>query len=363
MGLLRSNFRYTLQFLWQRFWNILDDFESIDSRSDEHHHFWWALQQKQSQTLGRKLRLSNGCQFCVSIGTPINRHKSIYVLFMRFTQRWQDSNFHCWSSSMLSLWETYTAITQPTKNQVPYFQTNPYRGFLFSQQIWLPWVLVHADGSYTQEGAQASAVGCPVHSFHFVPTCSYCVRLCPFGFMALLTPGRSYCQAQCLWASSCNIRVWAMPGSLLCRNGHWAMPEKPIFLHRNFCRLCRTCKTFLFHTTLWCRTSSMSMLSVEHKSSPINQSSKVYQARPTKCGIFCWLSLKDLQSLPAILSDVLKQWSTPQFVVLDCFHVYVGCFEDTCVIVCLVCWPVSRALQLQATSMIKQRRHLVWGSN
>lgn len=58
----------------------------------------------------------------------------------------------------------------------------------------------------------------------------------------------------------------------------------------------------------------LSMLSVEHKSSPINQSSKVYQARPTKCCIFFWLSLKDLQSLPAILSDVLKQWSTPQFV-------------------------------------------------
>ena len=61
----------------------------------------------------------------------------------------------------------------------------------------------------------------------------------------------------------------------------------------------------------------LSMLSVEHKSSP----SKVYQTRQ-KCGI-CWLSLKDLQSLPAILSDVLKQWSTPQFVLLRCFNAYV----------------------------------------
>ena len=62
----------------------------------------------------------------------------------------------------------------------------------------------------------------------------------------------------------------------------------------------------------------LSMLSVEHKSSP----SKVYQTRQ-KCGIYCWLSLKDLQSLPAILSDVLKQWSTPQFVLLRCFNAYV----------------------------------------
>lgn len=362
MGLLRSNFRYTLQFLWQRFWNILDDFESIDSRSDEHHHFWWALQQKQSQTLGLKLRLSNGCQFCVSIGTPINRHKSIYVLFMRFAQRWQDSNFHCWSSSMLSLWETYTAITQPTKNQVPYFQTNPYRGFLFSQQIWLPWVLVHADGSYTQEGAQASAVGCPVHSFHFVPTCSYCVRLCPFGFMALLTPGRSYCQAQCLWASSCNIRVWAMPGSLLCRNGHWAMPENLFFCTETSAGCAVPAR--LSFSILRCGAGPPAWACWVWST---NQAQSTNQAKCIKLG---------LQNAGFFLLAFTEGFAKPSCHLKWCAKAMVHtsiCSTRLFSRVCMlfwryVCYRVFSSLagvksSPTSSNINDQRRHLVWGSN